>query len=457
MIIKTLERAFNKFNALGWFKFVSDKTCLKILYHMYFGKKLNLENPQTFNEKLQWLKLYDRKPEYTRMVDKYEVKKYVAERIGEQYIVPTYGVWDHFDEIDFDRLPEQFVLKCTHDSGSINICKNKKTFDKKHAKKVLENSLKVNMFWMSREWPYKNVKPRIIAEKYLKDLGNEVLPVYKFMCFDGEPKIIQTIQNDKQINETIDYFDIKWNLLKLRQNFPNSVNPLPRPKNLEHMIEIARILSKDIPFVRVDLYEVNGETKFSEHTFYSDAGNSKFEPEDWDKGIGSWIKLPEDIYGGGYVISLHNKKLYAKLIQDSDMKVEFNSEGIPISIDEINKESLTDYKFFCFEGIPRFFYISKDKSDVPYTDFYDMNGERLLMRMKDPNSYIGYSLPKNFEKMKELATKLSESFHHLRVDFYECDDKVFVGELTFYHSGGFAKIQPHQWEKILGDWIILEK
>lgn len=268
-----------------------DEAYLKLKYRIRMGKKLNLKNPRTFNEKLQWLKLHDRKPEYTTMVDKAAVKALVAEKIGSQYVIPTLGIWDSFDEIDFDALPDQFVLKCTHDSGGLVICKDIRTLDKEATRKKIEKSLGVNYYLRSREWPYKNVKPRILAEMYMKDSSHEDLPVYKFFCFRGEPRIIQTIQNDKQVNETIDYFDAQWNRLELRQNYPNSDCPLTKPERLEEMLQLVKQLAGDMPFIRVDLYLLNGDIYFSEYTFYSDAGFSRFYPDKWDAILGDWIRL----------------------------------------------------------------------------------------------------------------------------------------------------------------------
>lgn len=270
-----------------------DRIYLSIKFKTRMGKFPNLRNPETFNEKLQWLKLHDRKPEYSAMVDKHEVKKYIADRIGEKYVIPTIGVWEQFEDIDFDKLPEQFVLKCTHDSGGLIICKDKNKLNIEAAKNKVNRSLGKNYYWHAREWPYKNVQPRILAEPFMKDGENDFLPVYKFMCFHGEPRIIQTIQNDKQPNESIDYFDTEWNLLELRQNFPNSEKPLLKPENLDEMCRLARKLSKGHAFLRVDFYVINGEIKFSEFTFYSDAGFSKFTPEFWDKTLGQWIDLPD--------------------------------------------------------------------------------------------------------------------------------------------------------------------
>ena len=274
-----------------------DKTYIKLKYYSRMGRFPDLKNPKTFNEKLQWLKLYNRKPEYTTMVDKYEVKKYVADKIGEEYIIPTLGVWDKFDDIDFDALPDQFVLKCTHDSGGLVICRDKSKLDKEAAKKKIDACLKTNYYWHGREWPYKDVKPRIIAEEYVEDKMHPEqisLLVYKIMCFDGVPKIIQTIQGDKTANETIDYYDTEWNILDIRQNFPNSVKQnLARPKSLDEMLSFASKMSIGHPFLRVDFYEREGSPLFSEFTFFSDAGLAKFYPESWNRTLGDWITLPK--------------------------------------------------------------------------------------------------------------------------------------------------------------------
>lgn len=291
---------FMFFARRNFFDWMPDKLYLKLCYKCKLGKNLNLKNPQSFNEKLQWLKLYDRRPEYIAMVDKYAVKDYVASIIGAEYIIPTLGVWDRFEDIDFDSLPNQFVLKCTHDSGGLVICKDKTEFNIKEAQKKLNRHLKKNYFYSCREWPYKNVKPRIIAEEYLEEKTN---------------------QSDNTITES--------------------------------------------------------------------------------------------------------------------------------------SECLTDYKFFCFNGVPEIFYISKDHSDNPTTDFFDMDFNSLPIKMRDPNSEILPEKPINFEKMKEFAQILSEGIAHLRVDFYSVDNHIYVGELTFYHCSGFAPITPSEWDYKMGEWIKL--
>ena len=281
-----------------WRKYVGmpDEKYLKRRFSACMKKELDLENPATFNEKLQWLKLYDRKPEYTQMVDKLAVKQYVAEKIGEQYIIPTLGVWDSFDEIDFDALPNQFVLKCTHDSGGLVICKDKSKLDKQKAKKKIERSLKREFFVVGREWPYKNVPKRIIAEKYVEDTATSELRDYKFFCFDGKPKLLFVATDRQTPGEEVkfDFFDMEYNHVDLRNGHQNAKNPPEKPKQFELMKELAEILSGGIPHVRVDFYEVNGQVFFGEITFFHFNGMVPFEPEEWDYTLGSWITLPSE-------------------------------------------------------------------------------------------------------------------------------------------------------------------
>ena len=266
---------------------------LRIHYRVSLGKPLNLSNPTTFNEKMQWLKLYYHDPDFTVMVDKYGVKDYVKNKIGEEHVIPSLGVYDSYEDIDFNELPDQFVLKCTHDSGGIAICKDRSRFDFTEARKKLTRSLSRNYYYLGREWPYKNVRPRILVEKYMENKNRSNLDVYKILTFNGIPKIIQTIQNDKTPMESIDYFDCSWNKLDMRQDYPNSNNPLKKPACLNQMLQLAEELSKGTPFLRVDLYEIDGKVYFSEFTFYSDCGFAPFTPSDWDATLGSWIQLPD--------------------------------------------------------------------------------------------------------------------------------------------------------------------
>jgi len=275
-----------------YFKFLSDKAYLKLKYFVAFRKRLNLKKPVTFNEKLQWLKLYDRKDIYTKMVDKYEAKKYVSDIIGEEYIIPTYGVYNKFEEINFDKLPKQFVIKCTHDCGGLVICKDKKNLDINAAKEKIEKCLKKNYYYDNREWPYKNVKPRIIIEKYMENKDTGDLKDYKFFCFNGEPKFM-FIAAERATHETkFNFYDLNYNLLKVKQHYPNTDYVIEKPKNFSKMINLAKKLSKDIPHVRVDFYEINGKVYFGELTFSHFGGFVPFEPKEWDQKFGEYIKLP---------------------------------------------------------------------------------------------------------------------------------------------------------------------
>ena len=274
---------------------VADRRYLEILYRYKFKKPLNIENPQTYNEKLQWLKLYDRRPEYTVMVDKYLVKQYVADKIGDKYIIPTLGVWDRFEDIDFDKLPDEFVLKCTHDSGGLVICTDIKKLDKDNARKTINHSLKRNYFLNTREWPYKNVQPRIIAEQYMVDESGYELKDYKFFCFDGVPKAM-FVASDRGIEgeETkFDFFDMDFQHLPFINGHPNANKEIACPKSFDEMKRLAAILSKGLPQTRIDFYDINGSVYFGEITFYHWSGLVPFEPEAWDHVFGSWISLPQ--------------------------------------------------------------------------------------------------------------------------------------------------------------------
>lgn len=278
----------------GMYKSMPDDVYLKRLFKALTGADLDLSDPKTFNEKIQWLKLYDRKPEYTTMVDKYAAKKWVADRIGEEYIIPTLGVWDHFDEIDFDTLPDQFVLKCTHDCGGLVIIKNKNKFDRKAAKKKLEKHLRRNYYYWGREWPYKDVPPRIIAETFIEDISGSNLKDYKFMCFNGEVKccfVCSDRFSEKGLHVT--FFDLDWKVMPFKRVYPVLKTGLLCPLNYKKMVTLAEKLAANIPFIRVDFYEISGKIYFGELTFSPGGGLEKFTPMEWDYTLGSWIKFPE--------------------------------------------------------------------------------------------------------------------------------------------------------------------
>lgn len=272
----------------------SDKLFLKLKFRLVMGQQLDLKNPKTFNEKLQWLKLYNRKPEYTIMVDKFAVKEYVAKIIGEEYIIPTLGVWNSVDEIDWDALPNQFVLKTTHGGGGggVVICKNKKTFDKDNAKKKLQNSLNCDIYLNFREWPYKSVIKRVIAEQYMTDESTVELKDYKFFCFNGKVRCFK-VDFDRYINHKANYYDRNAKLLPFGETccMPDFTRQFEKPRNFDKMVDIAETLSEGIPFVRIDLYNAEGNIYFGEITFFPAAGMGKFEPKEWDETLGELIRL----------------------------------------------------------------------------------------------------------------------------------------------------------------------
>lgn len=282
----------------GHLKFLNDRNYIKLMYWCKFGKKLKLDAPKTFNEKLQWLKIYDRKPELVGLVDKYKVKEYISEIIGEQYIIPTLGVWNNFKEINFNKLPNQFVLKCTHDSGGVVFCKDKSKFDFKIAKKIIEQSLRRNYYWIGREWPYKNVPPRIIAEPFMVDESGIELKDYKIFNFHGEPKIIQ-VDFDRFACHRRNLYDTNWNYIPAEILYPTDANvKIPKPECLDELLMLAKKLSKRFIHVRTDFYIINEKIYFGELTFLHGAGYEPFRPEKLGELMGEWLKLPiEDNYG----------------------------------------------------------------------------------------------------------------------------------------------------------------
>lgn len=271
-----------------------DRFFLKIQYKSVFGRRLDLKEPKTFTEKLNWLKLYDRNPEYCKIVDKYEVRKYIAQQLGEEYLIPLLGVWDRVEDIDFDKLPEQFVLKCTHDSGSVVLCSGKNCFDYNAAKIKLAAKLKSNLFWHGREWPYKDLKPRIIAEQYMENEDGEDLIDYKFFCFNGKPEFVYVSQGlSNHETARLCYMWLDWTPTPFRRTDFDLFETLPpRPKRFDQMLEAAKLLSRDYPFARVDFYEINGQLYFGEITFYPGAGFTAFEPEEWDYKLGKLLEIP---------------------------------------------------------------------------------------------------------------------------------------------------------------------
>jgi hypothetical protein len=276
------------------FNCLSDRTFIKYAYFRQMGRRLNLRNPKSFNEKLQWLKLYDRNPEYTRLVDKYEVRHYITNKIGAEYLIPLLGVYNNFEDIDFSKLPKQFVLKCTHDSGGVVICKNKDQFNIDKARETINKHLSKNYYYAWREWPYKDIRPRIICEKYMVDESGTELKDYKFMCFNGEAKCLFVgLNRNSPAGLNVDFYDMNWIPMPFERKYPSSGKITPKPKTFNKMVKFAKELSENFPFVRVDFYEVNGQLYFGELTFYPGSGYEEFTPESYDYLLGSWLELPQ--------------------------------------------------------------------------------------------------------------------------------------------------------------------
>lgn len=279
----------------GWLNWVPDSLYLKVLYRVIMGRKLNLKNPKEYNEKLQWLKLNDRKPEYSTMVDKYEVRGYIEDLLGDKYLIPCLGIYDSVDDIDIDALPDRFVLKCTHDSGSVEICKDKSSFDIEGARHRLSQAMKRNYYATYREWPYKYVKPRIIAEGYLEGDGGD-LKDYKVMCFNGEAKIIEVHENrfvEGKVH-TQTFYDREWNIVPLTQIETVTVDrPGERPRQLDEILRLSELIAKNMYHARIDWYIEGDKIYFGEITFFDGSGFESFSTPEMERMLGDMINLPE--------------------------------------------------------------------------------------------------------------------------------------------------------------------
>lgn len=279
-----------------WFilaRILPKKWYLSLRYHLLYGRWINWKRPQYFTEKLQWLKVYGYGKKETVLVDKVLVKDFVKSKIGEQYVIPTYQVWDDPSKMTFSSLPEQFVLKCNHDSGSIIICNDKKELDIRETKSKLSKIFHTNYYWMGRETPYKYVKRKVFAEKRISSVFGKELMDYKFFCFNGEPKIFK-VDFERFVDHHANYYDIQQNLLPFGETWPP---PMPSkviemPENFEEMVNIAKKLSEGLPFVRIDLYNNDGEIYFGEVTLFPTSGFGSFTDDEWDKKLGEWLILP---------------------------------------------------------------------------------------------------------------------------------------------------------------------
>lgn len=288
------EIRFNYLSIMGFYNYMSDEAYIKKFYRIHTGKDLNLDSPKLFNEKIQWLKIHDKNPDYTLLVDKYSVKKYVADMIGKKYIIPTLAVWNDVNEVDFDSLPNQFVLKTTHDSGGVYICQDKTELNPEEVRRYLEKWMKRDYYRTGREYPYKNVVRRIIAEKFMVDESGKELKDYKVFCFNGEPRMIQ-VDFDRFVDHKRNLYTTKWEYIPASIKFPtNPQVQIRKPEHLDEMLLLARKLSNGIPFLRTDFYVVKDNIYFGELTFYHGSGVEKFTPSDFEEKVGEWLELPTD-------------------------------------------------------------------------------------------------------------------------------------------------------------------
>lgn len=430
----------------GFYNKWPDKKYISRKFEATLGYPLNLDNPQTFNEKLQWLKLYDRKPIYTTMVDKYAVKDYVASIIGKEYIIPTLGVWDRFEDIDFDLLPNQFVLKCTHDSGGLIIVKDKSTFDLVAAQKKINKSLKRNYYYLGREWPYKDVKPRIIAEVYMEDTSTSKLRDFKFFCFNGMAKCCK-VDFDRFIEHKANYFFKDGEIMRFGENIcpPDFNNKIDIFVPLKNMEELASRLSERLPFLCTAFYDVNEKVYLGELIFFPASDFGKFIYDGNDKLFGSWLKIPETL-GGGYIL------IYEDLLCVLSRASSTTRDGTSTSND------LAGHKIHSFNGVPKVILVCKDRfSEFGLTeDFFDYRWEHLdVKRDKYGNSFSLAPCPPELEKMLELSEKLSKAYPFLRTDFYTINGRVYFGEITFFSTGGFGQFVPESFDQELADWAVI--
>ena len=416
--------------------FLPDRLYLDLQFYRSFHRLPNWRTPKTFNEKLQWLKLYDQNHEYVKLVDKFVVKNVVSGIIGSEHIIPTLGVWDSAESIEWETLPDKFVLKTTHGGGNngVVICKNKATFDKSKAIRKLTIGLKHDSYQYGREWPYRYVKRRIIAEQYIDPVPDvEDFPGYRWYCINGEPKYCQVKQCKSAIDNRIDLFDIDWNPQKII-GLPSIEKYSERPSNLETLIRIARLLSKDIPFSRIDISDTGDNTYIGEVTIYPASVLGVYIPERTNELLEQMIRLPGE--SGDILIIVE--------LMNHDFKIRY--------------PDLPDYKFFCFDGEPKILFVGTERNN-PDTetrfDFFDINYNHLDILNGHPQADTIPPKPNNYNDMVEVARKLSKGLPFVRVDLYSYMGGVLFGEITFFHHSGLVPFVPDKWDDILGAWINL--
>lgn len=416
------------------FSFLSDEQYLQLKFYDAFGRFMDFSNPQTFNEKLQWLKIHDHKPEYTMMVDKYKSKEYVGNIIGGKYIIPTIGVWDNFEEIDFDALPNQFVLKCTHDSGGLVVCRDKAKLDLDATRKKIETSLLNNFYYMGREWPYKNVPHKIIAEQFMSDNLRD----HKLFGSDSVPRMI-LVYSQRFTKEGVkeEFYDEVWSCLNA-QRFTggNPIFPIQRRKQYKMIKQLARELYEKTSCARIDFYEINENKYFAEMTFDSVCDMDKINPDMWN----SKFEEMTGLFLNGCELNLNE---YSVIFSNS----YYNSNV---------EKAINDYKIFCFNGkIDSIMVCTGREKGHPDFYFYDRNWNRLYYQHDFLEKKNNIDKPRNLDEMIQLAEILCKGHNHIRVDLFDVDDNIYFGELTFFDNSGFDTDISYETDLKWGKQIVL--
>lgn len=417
---------------LNW---MSDKRYLKYMYSVRMNESLDIIHPETYNEKLQWLKLYYRLPIMPKLVDKYEVKKYVSKLLGPEFIIPTLGVWDKFDDIDFASLPNQFVLKCTHDSGGIFICKDKSKLDYQKAEQKIEHSLSRNYYYYGREWPYKDLKPRIIAEDYMVDSKKHNSQITSTHINGEIPEVISVCkQRFKDTYIADDFSHNGWEVFIIDIDGRQDSQTISFPETFYELIELSQKLKKYFQISHLTIYTFDRKRCFGTITLQS---TSKIEYLTSnlcrkEMNIGEWAAFPSN---GGVLFSNRDLHLYV------------NGFG-----DVTDAGELKDYKFFCFNGKVKCFKVDYDRFTNHRANYYDTEGNLLPFGevAYPPDPYKEIILPEEIHKMIEMAEVLAKGMPFVRVDFYNVDHRVYFGEIIFCPASGFGKIEPTEWDKELG-------
>lgn len=427
---------YRRMAARGLTNWVPDELHLKMMYRAELGTWPNLKSPKEFNEKLQWLKLHDRNPLYTTLVDKFRVKRWVADRIGPEHVTKTYATWRRAEDIDISNLPERFVLKTNHDCGGVAICRDRAVFDLDAAKEELSKHLKTNYYWRTREWPYKDVMPCVFAEEYLDPAEGEDLYDYKLFRFSGG-RLVTLVVTDRFTGGALSktFFDDEWHALPISEGGHPMWPKLGRPAAFEQMKAMADRLGEEFPFVRVDFYESAGNLYFGEMTFYPNSGFGRFEPSEWDRKFGDWIDL-EKVRGGWLLVS--------------------DSWALWAHAGSVTESCPADYKVSCFGGEPRLIEVHKGRSTNHTCDYYTPEWRPLpdIEWAGLPKSEEGTEAPACLDKMLRFSSILTDGFPQARADWYVVGDRMLFGELTLFNDAGFG-LMDERTAQTLGSWIDL--